>query len=196
MPAVHKRAAPPFSKFLQNRAESWKVFNMSEMLLLHTNPTVYHTHRFDKRLKSLTLYEIRKSKTEWLHFFNLKFLLNSEESEKVFYIWMERLIDTFPTVYHTHHSDKRLNRNFQNTPAVKVVHRAVFETALNPWAIKRSVQHSKDAPFQYESNGVSYAQFRQTVKKLKRKRCIRFCFTRAAVLRIQQCGSLLRNDAV
>ena len=105
---------------------------MSEMLLLHTNPTVYHTHLSNKRLKRLTLYEIRKSKTELLHFFDLKFLSNREELEKVFYIWMERLIDTFPTVYHTHHSDKRLKRNRENTPATKVVRRTVLDTDLNP----------------------------------------------------------------
>ena len=73
--AVHKRAAPPLLKFLKNRAESWKVFNMSKMLLLHTHPTVYHTHRLDKRLKSLTLYEIRKRKTELLCFFRLEIAL-------------------------------------------------------------------------------------------------------------------------
>ena len=34
---------------------------------------------------------------------------------------MELLIDTFPTVYHTHHSDKQLKRNRENTPATKGV---------------------------------------------------------------------------
>ena len=107
-----------------------------------------------------------------------------------------RLINTFPMVYHTHQSDKRLKRNPENTPAVKVGRRTVFETALNPWGIRRIVQHTEDDPFQYESNGVSYAQFRQTVKKLSRKYCMRFVFTRAAVLRIQQCGSLCENTEV
>ena len=73
--AVHKRAAPPFSKFLQNGAESRKVFNISKMLLLHTHPTVYHTHHLDKRLKSFTLYEIRKRKTELLRFFRHEIVL-------------------------------------------------------------------------------------------------------------------------
>src|SRR3954464_7927167 len=102
------------------------------MILLHTNPTMYHTYRSDKRLKSLTLYEIRKSKTELLHFFDLQFLSNREKLEKVFYIWMERLINIFPTVYHAHHFDEQLKRNRGNTPAAKVGCRTVFETALNP----------------------------------------------------------------
>ena len=50
----------------------------------------------------------------------------------MFYIWMERLINTFSTVYHTHHYDKRLKRNRENTLAAKVDRRTVFETALNP----------------------------------------------------------------
>ena len=73
--AVQKRAAPPFSKFLQNGVESRKLFNISKILLIHTHPTVYHTHHLDKRLKSLTLYEIRKRKTELLHFFRLEIAL-------------------------------------------------------------------------------------------------------------------------
>src|SRR3954471_786286 len=101
-------------------------------LLLHTNPMVYHMHRFDKRLKSFTLYKIRRPKTELLLFFDLKFLSNREELEKVLYIWMERLIDTFPTVYHLYHSDERFKRNREKTPDVKVCHRTIFETPLNP----------------------------------------------------------------
>ena len=73
--AVHKRATPPFSKLLQNGAVYRNVFNMSKMILLHTNPTVYHTHRFDKRLKSSTLYEIRETKTELMIFFWSKITL-------------------------------------------------------------------------------------------------------------------------
>ena len=126
---------------------------MSEMLLLSTHPTVYHTHRFDKRLKSLTLYEIRKPKTELLRFFQLEIALKPWGLEKVFYIWMDLLIDTFPTVYHTHHSDKRLKRNRENTPAAKLGCRTIFETALNPWGIRRSVQHTKRLK-SWSENGV------------------------------------------
>src|SRR4051812_16439816 len=103
---------------------------MSEMLLLHTNPIVYHTHHSDKRLKSLTLYKIRRPRTELLHFFDFKFLSNRVELEKVLYIWMEHLIYTFPTAYHFHHSDKWFKRNRKKTPAVKFCRRTVFETAL------------------------------------------------------------------
>ena len=141
--AVHKRAAPPFSKFLQNRAESRKVFNMSKMLLLHTHPTVYHTHHLDKRLKSLNLYEIRKPKTELLHFFWLEISLKPWGiRESVLH--MDWAPDRYlSTVYYMHHSDKRLKRNHENTPAVKVGHRTVFETALKPRGIRGSVQHTK-----------------------------------------------------
>jgi len=124
--------ATPFFKLLQNREESRKVFNIWIVLLLHTNPTVYHTHRSDKRLKSLTLYKIRGRKTECARFFAAKFLSNRSELDKVFYIWMERLIDIFPTVYHLHHSDKRFKRNHGKTAAVKLCRRTVFKTALNP----------------------------------------------------------------
>ena len=64
--------ATPFFKLLQNREEFGKVFNIWIVLLLHTNPMVYHTHRSDKRLKSLTHYEIRKTKIELLRFFRLE----------------------------------------------------------------------------------------------------------------------------
>ena len=64
--------ATPFFKLLQNCEEFETVFNICIVLLLHMNPTVYHTHRSDKRLKSLTLYEIRKPKIELLHFFRLE----------------------------------------------------------------------------------------------------------------------------
>src|ERR1041385_810571 len=130
--AVHKRAAPPFSKLLQNGAESRKVSNIWINLLLQTNPTVYHTYRSDKRLKSSTLYKIRKRKTELLHFLRLDFSEIRSELDKVFYIWMERLIDIFPTVYHLHHSDERFKRNREKTAAVKVGCRTIFENALNP----------------------------------------------------------------
>ena len=49
----------------------------------------------------------------------LKLLLNRKESEKVFYMKQFGLIDSFPTVYHTRHSDKRFknffHKNFKNS---------------------------------------------------------------------------------
>src|ERR1041385_6055783 len=74
---------------------------------------------------------------------------------------MEQLIDILSTVYHLHHSYEQFKRNHENTPAAKVCCHTIFETALNPSGIRRCVQHTEDALFQYESNGVSYAQFQR-----------------------------------
>ena len=129
---LQKWVAAPFSKLLLIREESGEVFNIRKMLLFHTNPTVYHTYRSDKRLKSSTLYQIRRRKTECARFLCLDFSQIRSELDKVFYIWMERLIDIFPTVYHLHHSDERFKRNREKTAAVKVCRRTIFETPLNP----------------------------------------------------------------
>ena len=108
------------------------MFNIPIVTLLHTNPTVYHMPRSDKRLKSLTLSNVCSQKTECACFFAAKFLSNREELERVLYIWNERPIDIFPTVYHLHHSDERFKRNREKTPVVNVGHRTVFKTALKP----------------------------------------------------------------
>ena len=109
---------------------------MSEMLLLHMNSMVYHTHSSDKRLKSLTLYEIRKSKTELLHFFWLEIPLKPWGiRESVLH--MDGAPDQYlSNVYHMRHSDRQFKRNRENTPVVKVGCRTVFKTALNQWELE------------------------------------------------------------
>ena len=77
---------------------------------------------------------------------------------------MERLDDTFRTVYQLHQSDKRIKSFYAKT--LRCPHkcsRAIFQITLKPQRISKSVQHMDCSPTPYESNGVSYASFGQAV---------------------------------
>ena len=120
------------------------------MCLVRSFPTAYHTPSFNKRFKNWSENSTKNlnffEKTEFRDLVNLKLLLNRKELEKDLYMKKMRLNDIYPTAYHLLHSDKRFRKKPKKCSMPLVVRRAVFETALKPQGISKSVQHNKVVP--------------------------------------------------
>ena len=56
------------------------------------------------------------------------------------------LDDIYPRIYHLPHSDERFRKNAKKRSLPLFVGRTIFETALKPRGISKSVQHGEVAP--------------------------------------------------
>ena len=94
-------------KLLLNRNELEKDLYMKKMCLSDIYPTAYHLVHSDKRFRrKKTRKNARCHSSSAAPF--LKLLLNRKESRKVINMAKLRLIHSFPMVYYTPRSDKRL----------------------------------------------------------------------------------------
>ena len=59
-----------------------------------------------------------------------------------------RLDDIFPTAYYLPYSDERFRKIMKIRSLPLVIRRTIFETALKPRGISKSVQHGEVAPNQ------------------------------------------------
>ena len=79
---------------------------------------------------------------------------------------MERLDESYPTVYQLHRSDERIKKKLRkNLRCPQEGSTTVFEISSKPCRISKNDQHVKDATTPYTSNGVSDASFGQMVKE-------------------------------
>jgi hypothetical protein len=81
---------------------------MKKIRLINIFSTQYHLEHSDKWFvnKPQKQFEKPRKFEKRNHVFS-NLLLNYKEFRKVFFMKKVRLVSTFPTAYHTHHSDKR-----------------------------------------------------------------------------------------
>ena len=100
-------------KLLLNHKELERVFYVKKLCLIDTFPTAYDLNYSDKPFVKISRKNSRCLSKSAARF--SKLTKNRKESQNHFNIWKLRLVGSFPTAYHTSHSDKRLENWSKNS---------------------------------------------------------------------------------